>query len=56
MKGDFAAALPDLESLTKSDPKNAAAWRLLSRACQGLHRNQEARQAEAKATALEKMK
>ncbi len=54
MKGDFATALPDLQSLTKSDPKNAAAWRLLSRTYQALHRNQEARQAEAKATTLEK--
>ena len=52
MKGDFAAAAPDLEQLTKSDPKNAAAWHLLSRAYQGLHRNQEAKQAEAKAAAL----
>jgi arylsulfatase A-like enzyme/Tfp pilus assembly protein PilF len=54
MKGDFAAAAPDLEALTKSDPKNAAAWHLLSRTYQGLHRAQEAKQAEAKAVALEK--
>jgi choline-sulfatase len=54
MKGDFAAAALDLEALTKSDPKNAAAWRLLSQAYKGLHRNQEARQAEAKAAASEK--
>ncbi len=54
MKGDFAAAAPDLEQLTKSDPKNAAAWHLLSKAYKGLHRNQDAQQAEAKAAALEK--
>ena len=54
IKGDFAAALPDLVMLTKYDPKNAAAWHLLSRAYQGLHRTQEAKQAEAKATASEK--
>ena len=54
IKGDFAAALPDLVMLTKYDPKNAAAWHLLSRAYLGLHRTQEARQAEAKATASEK--
>jgi arylsulfatase A-like enzyme/cytochrome c-type biogenesis protein CcmH/NrfG len=53
IKGDFATALLDLEALTKSDPNNAAAWRLLSRTYQGLHRTQEAKQAEAKATTLE---
>ncbi len=54
MRGDFASASPDLEQLTKSDPKNAAAWHLLSKAYHGLHRNQDAQQAEAKAAALEK--
>ena len=54
MKGDFAAARPDLEQLTKSDPTNAQAWRLLSQAYKGLHREAEASKAEAKATALEK--
>jgi choline-sulfatase len=54
MKGEFAAARPDLEQLTKSDPANAQAWHLLAKAYQGLHREPEAAKAEAKATALEK--
>ena len=54
MKGDFAAARPDLEQLTKSNPTNAEAWRLLAKAYQGLHREAEATKAEAKAAALEK--
>ena len=54
MKGEFATALPDLEQLIKSDPANAAAWRLLARTYQGLHRDEEAKQAEEKARALEK--
>jgi arylsulfatase A-like enzyme/Tfp pilus assembly protein PilF len=54
MKGDFAAALPDLQALTKSDPVNAAAWHSLSRAYKGLHRGQEAQLAESRAIAIEK--
>ena len=54
MKGEFAAALPDLETLTKSDPNDAAAFRLLARAEHGLHREQDAKRAEDKAAALEK--
>jgi choline-sulfatase len=50
----FADALPDLEALTKSDPRNAAALRLLARAYRGAGRQQDARQAEDKASALEK--
>jgi predicted Zn-dependent protease len=46
--------LPDLEALAKSDPKNAAALRLLARAYRGLGREQDAKQAEARATAAEK--
>jgi hypothetical protein len=53
-QSDFAAALPDLEALAKSDPKNAAALRLLARAYRGLGREQDARQAEERATAAEK--
>ncbi len=53
-QSDFAAALPDLEALTKSDPKNAAALRLLARAYRGLHKEQEAKRAEDQASALEK--
>ena len=54
MKGDFAAARPDLEQLTKSDPSNAQAWHLLAKAYKGLHREAEAAKAEAKSAALEK--
>jgi choline-sulfatase len=54
MKGDFAAARPDLEQLTKSDPNNAQAWHLLAKSYKGLHREAEATKAEAKAAALEK--
>ncbi len=53
-QSDFAGALPDLEALAKSDPKNAAALRLLARAYRGLGREQDAQQAEARATAAEK--
>jgi choline-sulfatase len=53
-QSDFAAALPDLEALAKSDPKNATALRLLARAYRGLGCEQDARQAEARATAAEK--
>ena len=54
LKSDFSAALPDLEALTKSDPKNAAAFRLLARAYRGLHREADAKRAEDKASLLEK--
>jgi Flp pilus assembly protein TadD len=53
-QSDFAGALPDLEALAKSDPKNAAALRLLVRAYRGLGREQDARQAETRAAAAEK--
>jgi len=52
-KPDCAAALPDLESLTKSDPHNAAAFHLLSKAYRCLHRDSDASRAEQKAAALE---
>jgi cytochrome c-type biogenesis protein CcmH/NrfG len=54
LRSDFAGALPDLEALAKSDPKNAAALRLVARAYRGLGRDQDAMQAEARATAAEK--
>jgi tetratricopeptide (TPR) repeat protein len=54
MKGDFAAARPDLEQLTKSDPTNSQAWHLLASAYKGLHREADATKAEAKAAGLEK--
>ena len=54
MKSEFAAALPDLQALTKSDPANATAFRLLAKAYHGLHREVEAKRAEEKAAALEK--
>jgi len=50
----FADALPDLEALTKSDPRNRAALRLLAQAYRGAGREQDAKQAEDKAAALEK--
>jgi len=54
MKSEFSAALPDLESLTKSETNNAAAFRLLGRAYRGLHREADATKADAKAAAIEK--
>ena len=53
-QSDFAGALPDLEALTKGDPANAAGFRLLARAYRGLGREPDAKQAEAKAAAVEK--
>ncbi|HEX9111797.1 MAG TPA: sulfatase-like hydrolase/transferase [Terriglobales bacterium] len=53
-QSNFADAVPDLEALTKSDPLNGAALRLLARAYRGAGRGQDARQAENKAAALEK--
>ena len=53
-QSDCAGALPDLEAVVKSDPKNAAALRLLGRAYRGLGREQDARQAETRAAAAEK--
>jgi tetratricopeptide (TPR) repeat protein len=54
LKSEFAASLPDLESITKSDPRNAAAFHLLARAYRGLHREADAKRAEEKALAIEK--
>jgi len=54
LQSKFADALPDLEALTKSDPRNAAALQLLARGYRGAGREQDARQAEGKAAALEK--
>lgn len=54
LMSEFAAALPDLEALTKSDPKDANAWRLLARAYKGLHRETDAARAERNAVAAEK--
>ena len=53
-QSDFAGALPDLEAFTKSDPRNAAALRLLARAYRGLGKEQDAKRAEEQAAALEK--
>jgi arylsulfatase A-like enzyme len=53
-QSDFAGALPDLEAFTKSDPRNAAALRLLARAYRGLGREQAAKRAEEQAAAVEK--
>src|SRR5450631_344078 len=53
-QSDFAGALPDLEAFTKSDPRNAAALRLLARAYRGIGKEQDAKRAEERAAALEK--
>ena len=53
-QSDFAGALPDLEAFTKSDPRSAAALRLLARAYRGLGRVQDAKRAEEQAGAVEK--
>jgi len=53
-QSDFAGAMTDLEAFTKSDPRNAAALRLLARAYRGLGREQDAKRAEQQAAALEK--
>jgi Tfp pilus assembly protein PilF len=53
-QSDFAGVLSDLEAFTKSDPRNAAALRLLARAYRGLGREQDAKRAEEQAAALEK--
>jgi choline-sulfatase len=53
-QSNFAGALPDLEALTKSDPKNAAGLKLLAKAYRGLGRQQDAKRAEERATAVEK--
>ncbi len=53
-QSDFAGALPDLEAFTKSNPRNAAALRLLARAYRGLGKGQNAKQADEQAAALEK--
>jgi arylsulfatase A-like enzyme/Tfp pilus assembly protein PilF len=54
LQSNFAAALPDLEAFTKSDPRNAAALRLLVRTYRGLGREQDAVRTEARAAAIEK--
>jgi len=53
-QSDFAGALPDLEAFTKSDPRNAAALRLLARAYRGLSREQDAKRAEEQVGTLGK--
>ncbi len=50
----FADALPDLEVLVKESPSNAEALKLLARAYRGAGREQDAKQAEARAAALDK--
>jgi choline-sulfatase len=53
-QSNFAGALPDLEALTKSDPKNPVALHLLAKAYRGLGKEQAAKHAEDQAAALEK--
>jgi choline-sulfatase len=50
----FSEALPDLETIAKSDPPSAAALRLLAKAYRGLGRESDAQRAEARASATEK--
>jgi choline-sulfatase len=53
-QSNFAGALPDLEELTKSDPRNVAALHSLAEAYRGLGKLQDAKRAEDQAAALEK--
>jgi predicted Zn-dependent protease len=53
-QSNFAEAIPDLEALTRSDPRNGVALRLLARAYRGAGREQDARQVEIKAAAADK--
>jgi arylsulfatase A-like enzyme/Tfp pilus assembly protein PilF len=53
-QSNFSGALPDLEALVKSNVNNGDALRLLARAYRGLGREQEAKQADAKAAAAGK--
>jgi uncharacterized protein HemY len=53
-QSNFSGALPDLETLVKSNVNNGDAFRLLARAYRGLGREQEAKQADAKAAAMGK--
>ena len=53
-QSEFAAAVPDLEALTKSDPRNAAALHLLAQAYRGLGRAPDAKRIETQAAALDK--
>jgi cytochrome c-type biogenesis protein CcmH/NrfG len=46
--------MPDLEAFVKENPRNAEALRLLAQAYRGIGREQDARQAEQRAAALEK--
>jgi choline-sulfatase len=55
LQSNFAGALPDLEALTKAEPGNAAALRLLSRAYRGLGRTQDAKRAEERAGAADRI-
>jgi arylsulfatase A-like enzyme/Tfp pilus assembly protein PilF len=52
-QSDFAGALSDLEALTKANPQNAAALRLLARAYRGVGREQDALRTEERIRALE---
>ena len=52
-QSNFAGALPDLDALTKAEPRNAAALRLLARAYRGLGRERDAKRAEEQARAVE---
>ena len=49
-----SGALQGLEAFAKSDPRNAAALRLLARAYRGLGRERDAKRVEEQVAALEK--
>ena len=51
-EGNFNEAAQQLESLSKSQPRNAEVFELLARAYTGLGKNVEAKQAEARAKLL----
>ncbi len=53
-QSNFAGALPDLEALTKSEPRNIAGLHLLAQTYRGLGRPQDAKRAEDQAATLEK--
>lgn len=50
----FSDALPDLEAFVKDNPRNPEALKLLAQAYRGAGREQDAKQAEARAATLDK--
>jgi arylsulfatase A-like enzyme/Tfp pilus assembly protein PilF len=52
-QSNFAGALPDLEALTRENPRNVKALRLLARAYRGLGRERDAKKAEEQASGVQ---